>query len=143
MPAKDFYHETVRVSLIKDGWTITPLSLKVGNRNLFVDLGAEKLLIAQRAQQKIAVEVKSFISASPVADLEQALGQYLLYEDLMRIQYPEHILYLAVRNTVYETFFQEEIVQIVLTSRHLNLLIFDETQEEILQWIHSSHQTTP
>lgn len=57
----------------------------------------------------------------------------------MRIQYPEHILYLAVRNTIYETFFQEELVQIVLTSRHLNLLIFDETQEEILQWIQSSH----
>jgi hypothetical protein len=143
MPAQDFYHETVKTSLIKDGWTITPLPLRVGNRNLFIDLGAEKLLIAQRAQQKIAVEVKSFISASPVADLEQALGQYLLYEDLMRIQYPEHILYLAVRSTVYETFFQEEIVQIVLTSRHLNLLIFDETQEEILKWIHSSHQTKP
>jgi XisH protein len=139
MPAKDLYHETVKTALIKDGWTITPLPLRVGKRDLFVDLGAEKLLIAQRAQLKIAVEVKSFISPSPVADLEQALGQYLLYEDLMRIQYPEHILYLAVRSTIYETFFQEEIVQIVLTSRHLNLLIFDETQKEILQWIQSSH----
>jgi XisH protein len=88
MPAKDFYHEIVKMCLLKDGWTITPLPLRVGNRNLFIDLGAEKLLIAQRAQQKIGVEVKSFISESPVADLEQALGQYLLYEDLMRIQYP-------------------------------------------------------
>jgi hypothetical protein len=77
MPAKDFYHETVKTALIKDGWTITPLPLRVGNRDLFIDLGAEKLLIAQRAQQKIAVEVKSFISPSPIADLEQALGQYL------------------------------------------------------------------
>jgi len=136
MPAKDLYHDTVKIALIKDGWTITePFPLKVGKRDLLIDLGAEKLLIADRAQQKIAVEVKSFISASPVSDLEQALGQYLLYEDLMQIQYPDRILYLAIRNTVYNTFFQKPIVQIVLKRRNLNLLIFDETQEAILQWI--------
>lgn len=136
MPAKDFYHDTVKTALIKDGWTITePFPLKVGKRDLFIDLGAEKLLIADRANQKIAVEVKSFISASPVSDLEQALGQYLLYENLMQKQYPDRSLYLAVRTTVYNSFFQEEIVQIVLESRRLKLLIFDETQEEITQWI--------
>ena len=136
MPAKDFYHDTVKTALIKDGWIITePFSLKVGKRDLFIDLGAEKLLIADRTNQKIAVEVKSFISASPVSDLEQALGQYLLYESLMQKQYPDRLLYLAIRSTVYDSFFQEEIVQIVLESRRLKLLIFDETQEEILQWI--------
>jgi hypothetical protein len=103
--------------------------------DLFIDLGAEKLLMAERANQKIAVEVKSFIGASPVSDLEQALGQYLLYEDLMRIQYPDRLLYLAVRDSVYESFFQEEIVQIVLVSRCLKLLIFDEIQEVVIQWI--------
>ncbi len=136
MPAKDLYHDTVKTALIKDGWIITePFSLKVGKRDLFIDLGAEKLLIADRTNQKIAVEVKSFISASPVSDLEQALGQYLLYESLMQKQYPDRLLYLAIRSTVYDSFFQEEIVQIVLESRRLKLLIFDETQEEILQWI--------
>lgn len=136
MPAKDLYHDTVKTALEKDGWTVTDsLPLKVGKRDLFIDLGAEKLLIAQRNVQKIAVEVKSFISPSPVTDLEQALGQYLLYEDLMRTQYPDRLLYLAIRDTVYESFFQEEIVQIVLESRRLKLLIFDEIQEVIVQWI--------
>ena len=76
MPAKDLYHDTVKTALIKDGWTITddPLSIEVGGRDLFVDFGAEKLLIAQRRNQKIAVEVKSFISPSPISDFEQALG---------------------------------------------------------------------
>ncbi len=39
MPAKDFYHNTVKTALIKDGWTITddPLILKVGTRNVQVD----------------------------------------------------------------------------------------------------------
>lgn len=136
MPAKDLYHDTVKNALERDGWiVIDSLPLKVGKRDLFIDLGAEKLLIAERANQKIAVEVKSFISASPVSDLEQALGQYLLYEDLMRAQYPDRLLYLAVRDTVYNSFFQEEIVQIVLESRRLKLLIFDEIQEVIIQWI--------
>ena len=50
MSAKDLYHDTVKTALIKDGWTITddPLSLQIGGRNLFVYLGAEKLLIADR-----------------------------------------------------------------------------------------------
>ncbi len=52
MPAKDLYHDTVKTALIKDGWTITndPLTLNIEDRNLFIDFGAEKLLIAQRAQ---------------------------------------------------------------------------------------------
>jgi hypothetical protein len=139
MPAKDLYHDTVKTALIKDGWTVTDnLPLKAGKRDLFIDLGAEKLLAAERANQKIAVEVKSFISPSPVSDLEQALGQYLLYEDLIRTQYPARMLYLAIRNTVYTSFFQEEIVQIVLESRRLNLLVFHEVKEEIIQWIPSN-----
>ena len=138
MPAKDLYHDTVKTALIKDGWTITddPLSLEIGGRNLFVDLGAEKLLIADRGGQKIAVEVKSFISPSPVKDLENALGQYILYEDIIAQEYPERVLYLAIREEVYLTFFSEPIVQIPLKSRRIKLLVFDETQEIIAQWIY-------
>ena len=137
MSAKDLYHNTVKTALLKDGWTITddPLSLEIGGRDLFVDLGAEKLLIADRGSQKIAVEVKSFISPSPVRDLENALGQYILYEDIIAQEYSERILYLAIREEVYLTFFSEPIVQIPLKSRRIKLLVFDETQEVITQWI--------
>lgn len=137
MPAKDLYHGTVKTALIKDGWTITdePLSLQVGGRDLFIDLGAEKLLIADRGSQKIAVEVKSFISPSPVKDLENALGQYILYEDIIAQDYPERSLYLAIREEVYLTFFSEPIVQIPLKSRCIKLLVFDEIQEVVTQWI--------
>ncbi len=68
--AKDIYHDTVRTALEKDGWTITddPLTLRIGLRDVFVDLGAQKLLAAEREGQKIAVEIKSFVSQSPVKD---------------------------------------------------------------------------
>ncbi len=76
VPAKDIYHDSVKNALIKDEWTIThdPLTLKVGRRDLFIDLGAEKFLAAEKQGRKIAVEVKSFISASEVEDLSQCSG---------------------------------------------------------------------
>jgi hypothetical protein len=54
MPVKDLYHDTVRTALIKAGWTITddPLILKIGERSIFIDLGAEKLMAAERDTEK-------------------------------------------------------------------------------------------
>lgn len=48
--AKDIYHSTVRIALEKDGWTITddPLTLRVGGRSAFIDLGAEELFAAEK-----------------------------------------------------------------------------------------------
>lgn len=45
MPAKDIFHDCVKHALIKDGWIVTddPLSLKIGKKDLFIDL-AEELL---------------------------------------------------------------------------------------------------
>ena len=65
MPAKDLYHDTVCTALIKDGWTIThdPLILKIGGRSVFVDLGTQKLIAAERGSEKIAVEIKSFLGS--------------------------------------------------------------------------------
>lgn len=76
MTAKDIYHDTVRNALIKNGWQIThdPLVLKWGSKDLYVDLGAERLLAAEKSGQKIAVEVKSFVSPSEVDDLKNAVG---------------------------------------------------------------------
>ena len=64
MPAKDFYHDTVKTALIKDGWVVADKSLTfmVGKRSAMIDIAAEKVLIAERNTQKIAVEVKSFLS---------------------------------------------------------------------------------
>ena len=75
MPARDRYHNQVKQALIKDGWTITddPLRLKWGKKDLYVDLGAEQLLTAEKGLHKIAVEVKSFVGQSEVDDLEKAL----------------------------------------------------------------------
>jgi XisH protein len=67
--------------LDKDDWKIThdPFRLRIGKKPLAMDLGAERLISAEKGTRKIVVEVKSFVGRSDVKDLQQALGQYVLY----------------------------------------------------------------
>jgi len=106
MPARDFYHGVVKSALIADGWTITdhPLKLHVGKKDLFVDLGAERLLAADKEGRKIAVEVKSFLGASEVADLENALGKYILYREILEETEPDRLIHLAVSVEVTKSY---------------------------------------
>ncbi len=52
MPAKDLYHDIVKNALIKDGWTITHEPYNLNNelfsRILMIDLGAERLIAAEK-----------------------------------------------------------------------------------------------
>ena len=95
MPARDAYHPAVVAALIADGWTIThdPLLLKWGLRDLYVDLGAERMIGATKANRLIAVEIKTFNGPSAMTDLERALGQYTLYRDVMARREPGRELY--------------------------------------------------
>lgn len=81
MAAKDKYHGQVRRALEKEGWTIThdPYFLKLEGVNYPVDLGAERMIAAQKENQKILVEVKSFAVESIPNEFHTALGQYLDY----------------------------------------------------------------
>jgi hypothetical protein len=137
MPAKDIFHDCVKHALIKDGWIVTddPLSLKIGKKDLFIDLAAEKMLIAEKENQKIAIEIKSFVGTSEVEDLKNALGQYVLYEKIIKRQLLDRTLYLAIREATYNNLFRQEIGQILLEEKTLKLIIFNPEKEVITQWI--------
>jgi len=98
-------------------------------------LGAEKLFAAEKQGRKIAVEVKSFVSASPVNDLEEAVGQYIIYEDILDRLEPERIIYLAIRAEVYAQIFSEPIGQLLLEKKRFKLIVFDALKETIVRWI--------
>lgn len=136
MPAKDIYHNIVCNALIKDGWTITddPLILKIGKRSVFVDLGAEKLIAAERDSEKIAVEIKSFLSPSPINDLENAWGQFFMYARTLQKRDPNRLLYLAVSRNTFEDLFQEEAGKLLLEEPGFRMVVFDVKSEEIVQW---------
>lgn len=135
--AKDIYHDTVKTALEKDKWVVTNelFRFSIGSRSVYIDLLAEKLLVAEKEGRKIAVEIKSFLSPSPVNDLENALGQYILYRDTLSRLEPERVLYLAIREEVYQDFFKEEIAQMVVENNHLKLIVFDVEKSEVVQWI--------
>ncbi len=137
MPARDIYHDAVRAALEGDGWVITddPLRLTWGTRDLYVDLGAERLLAAERAGNRIAVEVKSFVGASDMADLETAIGQFAVYNVVLTRTDPGRILYLAVPERAGTTVFEEPIGQLLVATYDLRLLVFDPVAEEVLRWM--------
>jgi hypothetical protein len=138
VPAKSIYHDVVVRALIADGWKITddPLWLTYGGRELYVDLGAERnLLAAEKNQQKIAIEIQSFVGRSAVRDLEAAVGQYNVYRSILKDKQSPHVLYMAVSQEAYEGVFSERLGQLIISSLQLRLIVFDDEQERIVQWI--------
>ena len=137
MSARDIYHNTVKTALEKDGWTIThdPFPLQIGKKRLSADLGAERLISAEKGVQKIVVEVKSFVGQSDVKDLEQALGQYVLYRQILNETGIEPDLYLAVSRLTFNSVFTIQLGQILLTNQIIKLVVFDDESEAIVQWI--------
>ncbi|MGK7925394.1 MAG: XisH family protein [Spirulina sp.] len=137
MPAKDIYHDTVKTALIKDGWTITadPYKIKFEDAELYADLAAEKPIAAERNDQKIIVEIKSFINPSPMRDFENALGQYILYRNLLNLSESEYKIYLAVRDSVFDSLFQRKSIQSVVNLNQISLVVFNKEKEEITEWI--------
>jgi hypothetical protein len=137
MAARDTFHEAVKTALTKDQWQITadPLLLQVGGVDMYVDLGAEKLLAAEKDHQQIAVEVKSFLGPSPISDFHLALGQFLNYRLALAQQDPQRRLYLAVPLETYATFFTLPFIQSSIQSYQLALLVYDAEIQEVAQWI--------
>ncbi|PPJ62549.1 XisH family protein [Cuspidothrix issatschenkoi] len=139
MSAKDFFHNAVRLALEKDGWLITddPLSFELTEKvKVRIDLGAERLITAQKGNQKIAVEVKSFIGLSAISEFHTAIGQFLNYKVVLTQKDPQRILYLAISQDIYEGFFLDSFIQTVLQTYDIKLLVFDVKREEILLWKH-------
>lgn len=137
MPARDTCHDIVKHALVKDGWQITedPCYLKFGNIDLYIDLVAEKLIIASKEEGKIAVEVKCFLSDSPLIEFHADLGQFINYRLALFHNKPDYTLYLAVPSESYYSFFQRQLPKLIIQQYQLKLLVYHTTKEEIVQWI--------
>ena len=134
--AKDTFHESVKRALQKEQWVITadPLSFKFGSVKFQVDLGAERLVAAERSGEQIAVEIKSFLNPSVITDFYAALGQFLSYRIGLESVEPDRKLYLAVPFEVYRTFFQSEFAKTAVQQYQVLLIVYDPGNEVIVQW---------
>jgi hypothetical protein len=137
MSAKDATHSVVKHALEKDGWTIThdPYYIKVGGVEMYIDLGAEAIVAAEKAGRKIAVEIKSFLGASSISEFHTALGQFFNYRLALEEKEPDRILYLAVPILTYNDFFTLQFIQKAVQRAELRLLVYKENPEVITQWI--------
>ncbi len=136
MAAKDIFHKVVKNALKKDGWTIThdPLSIQVGGVEMYIDLGAEKLVAAEKDGKKIAVEVKSFIRTSAIYEFHLAIGQFRNYRLALSKEDPERSLYLAVPEDTYERLFSLQFVQEAVQYNEVSILVYKVQQEVIVKW---------
>jgi hypothetical protein len=103
---------------------------------LYIDIGAERHeLAAERGKERIAVEVQTFPSLSPVTDLQDAIGQYILYRSVLSRQQPDRPVFLAVPLKVYDGILSEPLGQMVLIDLNVRVLVFDPDKREVAQWI--------
>src|SRR5262245_35609629 len=145
MPAKDFYHDIVVAALIDEGWTITddPLIIGYGDKEFYVDLGAEdETLAAEKEGRRIAIEIKSFISRSASQDLQKALGQYALYDIILQELDPERLLYLAVSKSAFDENFDDQLGRLLRSKQRLNFIVFSIEERRIVQWIRAQDTVT-
>ena len=145
MPAKDFYHPVVVDALLADGWKVTddPLRLSLGARDFYVALGAELPLAAEKDGLRVAVEVKSFIGASNIRDLEIAVGQFVLYRALLQRSDPDRHLFLGVPVAIHETLFVEPVGVLMIETQGLRLMVFNPLTRRIERWNPLPHTLTP
>ncbi len=110
------------------------MRLSYGPVNVYVDLGAERLIGAERGSERIAVEVKSFGGASVMHDFEEAVGQWGVYHSILKRTDPARRLYCAVPRTIAEDFLLEPIPTVVSKDLEMQYIVFDARAEEIVEW---------
>ena len=137
MPARDRFHNAVKNGLEKQGWKITyyPLTVSFELGDMYIDLGADKILAAERENEKIAVEIKSFFNTSAISEFHTALGQFINYRLALSEQEADRTLYLAVPIDTYTSFFTIRLVQNIIKTYQLKLITYQPEMEDIIEWI--------
>lgn len=134
--ARDYYHNHVREALEKSGWTITddPYKIEVGKVTQEIDFGAEQLFAAEKGEELIAVEVKSFVGLSNISEFHRSIGQFINYSVALDLKDPQRLLFLAVPREAWDVFFQEPLIQASLARISAKVVVYDPLLKRIMEW---------
>lgn len=137
MAERDQIHFAVRAALEKEGWIITddPLRIPTGGTVIKMDIGAERLIAAEKGEEKIAVEVKSLLQPSIVYSFYEAFGQYILYRDALRDERIERQMFLAVSDIAFFRIEKLPFLHKRLEQYQIKLIIVNIEDETIERWI--------
>ncbi|WP_322745513.1 element excision factor XisH family protein [Plectonema radiosum] len=108
--------------------------LRFGGLELYIDLGVDRIIAAQKNEEKIAVEIKSFVGTSATTEFSTALGQFLKYQMALEEEQPERILYLAIPFDTYRSFFSLELPRLLIERYQVKLIIYDPIKKVIVKW---------
>jgi hypothetical protein len=110
------------------------LELQFEGSKVKIDLGAERLIAAEKGEERIAVEIKSFASNSAVSEFHTALGQFLNYQIMLEETESQRVLYLAVPEETYISFFQTRLARIAVERHKVKMIVYNPVKEVIVKW---------
>jgi len=137
MGRADFYREHVRKALEKDGWRIThdPLGTPFDGTEIEIDFGAERILIATKELETIAVEVKNFLHPKEkMNELNRLIGQYTNYLESFAVHDPNRKTYVAVTEEAYLRVFCMPMMAANVKRLNMHFIIFNPYTCKIISW---------
>lgn len=137
--ANDLIHDAVVQALKNDGWHILRehFSVRYEELEIRVDIAAERpaAVLAEKDGHRILVEIKTFGGRSFIKDLQNAVGQYTIYKNILALADLNYELFLAIDESVYEVAFQQKATSRIVQLNQLRMLIVDIDNQEIVRWI--------
>ncbi|MFN8354651.1 MAG: element excision factor XisH family protein [Spirosomataceae bacterium] len=134
--ARDLFHQSVKEALVKDGWLVTHDPYRIRDDdfgfNYEVDLGAERVIAAQKNTELIAVEIKSFTKASITYEFHTALGQYMTYLAGLEETEPARQLFLAIPDFIYWQLPKQ--ILFLIERYQLRIIVYEPELNIIIQW---------
>lgn len=137
MPKKDNFHETVKIALEKEGWYITndPLFVPTkGGTNFFIDLGAERIIGAEKDGETIAIEIKSFGGNNPMYTFYEILGQFLVYQIALKEQTKIWELFIAMSDVGFKKLDDSLIFKAAIQTYELKFILINATSQTVIEW---------
>lgn len=134
--ARDLIHVPVREAIEKAGWRVTndQYTVQFAEFTMYADLAAERIIAASRGNDKIAIEIKSFVKRSAVQDVRDALGQYVMYRAYLSKIEPDRKLYLATSTRAYRAIFSLQAVQFLVQQFSIATIVVDLARKEVVAW---------
>lgn len=132
----DQCHEQVVRALQKAGWDVDPgmYFLRVEGVTVFADIRARQ--INGKPHQIVVVEVKCFPdNRSDMDELYRAIGQYVIYRNVLKATNKPGVPYLAIPLEAYSRLFTKKVVSMTIDELQIKLILVDIEREEIVRWV--------
>lgn len=98
------------------------------------DIGAEKVIVAEKENERIAVEVKSFVHISILHDFLLAVGQFYVYRKILDKNDPERTLFVALPEFVFERIIKFDWAKEVVSGLDMKFILYDTNLKIITAW---------